>query len=603
MKRVLRSESHHWLVGSTISEILGSKLPINHLILKRYLFIRDNSCGPFTSTVRAIAKIIYDEIISRFWKPSRIPTKPEKSCLDQIVKLVGKYETLKKIPNNRLNDTKPQERIQQFVGNLKCLFDISHPNTYGLLEQSGNTRSESPNTEWKIDWDFLIGQRQVPQVGCMDGVDKILDAKERQRKEREDLIEQRKQKELDRIAQTTAADDSIDSSTDGEGKNIVDLDSSFEHEMNFTSETDVVLQRDLITPTSSAALRMGLSTRQHTVMLASFVNSVSGSTLSNVTLSVGSVHQKRSKQIERIAKEVRQSYIPPRHGTIHFDSKIFSMRGGLKEDRVAIVFSPPPKILSICSVLSSSGLAQKDACIQALTEWNLQDNVVAAVYDTTASNSGAYNGATVLLEQELGHPLLNCPCRRHIAECHIKRTQKKLRGPTTGPTYKLFSRFKDDYNSFQPLISPEEYQTLDYDELNPFMTSQANEVKEWAGNCLKNDVFPREDYKELCELMAVFLGADLSTNQFKIRRPGADHHARFMAKAIYYLKIHLPQKFFHLRPKEVKEIKRMAIYIAVFYGKYFLQSSLTSSAPFNDLRFLCFMHQYSLVDKEAGIFS
>lgn len=193
--------------------------------------------------------------------------------------------------------------IKQFVDNLKCLFDISHPNTYGLLEQSGNTRSESPNTEWKIDWDFLIGQRQVPQVGCMDGVDKILNAKERERKEREDLIEQRKQKELDRIAQTTAADDSMDSSTDGEEKNIVDLDSSFEHEMNFTSETDVVLPRDLITPTSSAALRMGLSTRQHTVMLASFVNSVSGSTLSNVTLSVGSVHQKRSKEIERIAKK------------------------------------------------------------------------------------------------------------------------------------------------------------------------------------------------------------------------------------------------------------------------------------------------------------
>lgn len=135
------------------------------------------------------------------------------------------------------------------------------------------------------------------------------------------------------------------------------------------------------------------------------------------------------------------------------------------------------------------------------------------------------------------------------------------------------------------------------------MTSQANEVKEWAGNCLKNNVFPREDYKELCELMAIFLGADLSTNPFSIRRPGADHHARFMAKAIYYLKIHILQNWFHLRPKEVNEVKRMAIYIAVFYGKYFLQTSLTSSAPFNDLRFLCLMHQYSLVDKEAGIFS
>ena len=70
MKRVLRSECHHWLLETTISEILGSK---------RYLFHWDNSCGPFTSTVRAIAKIIYDEIIHRFWEPSRIPTVKVRS--------------------------------------------------------------------------------------------------------------------------------------------------------------------------------------------------------------------------------------------------------------------------------------------------------------------------------------------------------------------------------------------------------------------------------------------------------------------------------------------------------------------------------------------
>lgn len=112
-------------------------------------------------------------------------------------------------------------------------------------------------------------------------------------------------------------------------------------------------------------------------------------------------------------------------------------------------------------------------------------------------------------------------------------------------------------------------------------------------------MFPIDDYRELCELIAVFLGATLS-NRFIIRPPGTDHHARFMSKAIYYLKIYLLQNLFHLRPKEVKEVKRMAIYIAVFYGKYFLETSLTSSAPVNDLRFLCAMHQYALVDKEAG---
>jgi hypothetical protein len=87
-------------------------------------------------------------------------------------------------------------------------------------------------------------------------------------------------------------------------------------------------------------------------------------------LSVGFLERKRSKEIERSAKEVTENYQPPGYGTIHFDSKIFAMKGGVKEDRVAIVYSPPPKILSICSILASTEEAQKETCIQA--EWKLK---------------------------------------------------------------------------------------------------------------------------------------------------------------------------------------------------------------------------------------
>lgn len=92
--------------------------------MQRYLFIRDNSFGPFTSTVREIAKLIDDEIISPFLKPSRISTKTEKACLDQMVKLIKKYETLKKIPNNRLSKTKPKpkQEIQQFLYTTQMSF-------------------------------------------------------------------------------------------------------------------------------------------------------------------------------------------------------------------------------------------------------------------------------------------------------------------------------------------------------------------------------------------------------------------------------------------------------------------------------------------------
>lgn len=101
------------------------------------------------------------------------------------------------------------------------------------------------------------------------------------------------------------------------------------------------------------------------------------------------------------------------------------------------------------------------------------------------------------------------PFRRHIAECHIKRThpptqkkKKEKRRAISGPTYKLFSRFEEDCNNFAPLITGG-YKILNCDNQDPFIVSQTNEVKEWAENWFKKGVLPREDYKELCELIVI----------------------------------------------------------------------------------------------------
>ena len=53
---------------------------------------------------------------------------------------------------------------------------------------------------------------------------------------------------------------------------------------------------------------------------------------------------------------------------------------------------------------------------------------------------------------------------------------------------------------------------------------------------------PRGDYKELLELSKVILGRTIERKKgyvYKIQRPGADHHARWMAKSIYILKMTL----------------------------------------------------------------
>ena len=47
---------------------------------------------------------------------------------------------------------------------------------------------------------------------------------------------------------------------------------------------------------------------------------------------------------------------------------------------------------------------------------------------------------------------------------------------------------------------------------------------------------PQSDYLELLELALLFLGASTS-NSIHFKAPGANHHARWMAKIIYSFKI------------------------------------------------------------------
>ena len=85
-----------------------------------------------------------------------------------------------------------------------------------------------------------------------------------------------------------------------------------------------------------------------------------------------------------------------------------------------------------------------------------------------------------------------------------------------------------------------------------------------AMHALKTSTFVRGDYKELCELIVVYLGGHVES--FKFKRPGASHHARFMAKAIYSTKMALLVDFHEIDIEMKKSIKKTAEFCAIFYG-------------------------------------
>ena len=97
------------------------------------------------------------------------------------------------------------------------------------------------------------------------------------------------------------------------------------------------------------------------------------------------------------------------------------------------------------------------------------------------------------------------------------------------------------------------------------------------------EVSPRGDYRELLELTHMYLSPEAS---FNIRAPSSVSHTRFMAKAIYNLKIQLlnPQLTYQITAGQQKEVKRMAEFVSIFYSVWFLRSSIPSAAPNQDVK-------------------
>lgn len=95
----------------------------------------------------------------------------------------------------------------------------------------------------------------------------------------------------------------------------------------------------------------------------------------------------------------------------------------------------------------------------------------------------------------------------------------------------------------------------------------------------------------------MFLGGD-TDKKFKIRPPGAMHQAkRWMARAIYSLKISLLSSQFRISNKDKAALLDVCLFIVSSYVKPWFQCILAVKAPYQDLCFLKSMKAYEKIDK------
>lgn len=91
----------------------------------------------------------------------------------------------------------------------------------------------------------------------------------------------------------------------------------------------------------------------------------------------------------------------------------------------------------------------------------------------------------------------------------------------------------------------------------------------------------RNDYRELLELIVIFLGGR-SMEGKSFRALGPIHHARWMAKAIYSLKIFLFRDQFHLTSQEKSGLRDVCVFIIHIYQRAWFTASNPVTAPNND---------------------
>ncbi|GBP68430.1 G-protein-signaling modulator 2 [Eumeta japonica] len=154
-------------------------------------------------------------------------------------------------------------------------------------------------------------------------------------------------------------------------------------------------------------------------------------------------------------------------------------------------------------------------------------------YDIIASNTGHINGACVFLEQKFNRVVLIFACRHHIYELVLKGVfEAKISQVTNNSDIPLFKKFRDNWKNIDPkkIQSPSEM-------LSHLNVSENEKLLEFYRTELTKEIV-RNNYRELIELSIIFLGRD-TEKKYKIQPPGAMHQARWMARAIYSLKMSL----------------------------------------------------------------
>ena len=579
------------VIGKARAEaFLQSRLPTSREVLQRFIYYLKVT----KTTQNEAINITCDEVIC-LWKKiadgSTTNYKCYKSTNSTKTALQNLWNQYKKIKTSLRPDRQRSKKAiteeREFNEKLNKLFDISKPDVKVHLSRE--------------DLVFLQDQ-QGPRKFTFGGKDRVLEKRISRKRSAEESFLLRKSNsdkekafavEVTEAADLGSSDVTINSSESSmSGDDVVKCD-TFSAKKSFVT-LNVPKKITSLPQVVAAADRHKLSSNALNDVLSALIKD-SGGDVNDFILSTSTTLRfrkvARSKEFQLIQSKFATS-LRDQFFSIHWDEKLLKQGNDYQpKEHIAILSSHGDdiKLLGTTRLESGSGFNQANAIKSFLDEWNIQELCLAMCFDSTSSNIGKFNGACILLEALLGHPLLWTACRHHVLEVVLSNVAKLIFGVSTGPKIECFD------------ILSHKWTKLDLHKKTSHMVFNDNVLKEHAleaksklVNILSDQksYIPRDDYRELLQLSIYYIDSTTFSN-FEFRRPGPHYRARWMSSAIYSLKMLLLRDQLELDEEVIKKLQLFGDFVACFYAPNWFSAPLASEAAVQDLTLYQVMLRYS----------
>ena len=632
-----RSDHMHWLIGSATTVLkpefmtqfiedkyldVASSLPFSGPIqlptkmqaLKLFWFIRDemgrhNSCKLSNGQIQGIVA----KVVKHYWTMASYETVEHCPALRQVKRIVEEYQKLLKSKSK--SQPKAIRHREEFLADLKTCLNIGAP---GLRESLGKDRVRVNLGVASEDIGFLDDQLGPRLQAMSNKTDQEFAMRKAANLKRKSSSVPQPGPSAAKSPSTVDDDTEDDDETEQVeqmGDNNEDYVDKSRREKRSDRITVSIPRNVFMTPELISSLdrckASDYSTMRILAPLFTSFQTEDGKRLKldELVLSRRTIRNARIEQRNILAEQEIEKFKQnmPRYLSLGWDSKMIHDMLNHKHEMESIVLCGAPeyiegKLVDVIELTdedgnpTSTGLAQAEAVIAKVSEWGAADNIVAVNFDTTASNTGPHSGAVTRVNNFLNRPVLWLACRHHVFDLLAKNTFNTIVGYDPSPDVLMFKRMKEVF----PKI----------DTSGPFLIfddlANKEELIELFTNILtkKNvneELFVRQDYRELCEIALVMVGGELPGGKEIVWLvPGAAHKARFMAFALCGFKIlafsHLPEVRERCFSKKVGRQKekifdestlgnlwRWGRYAIQHYVPSFLLASLGRDAPSNDL--------------------